>query len=211
MIVPTCIIRGVPLTFGSADFILPAKLRMDHPNRGILAFLGRTKIDRSDPNLVSKADTEAWKKWVDVDDVRLLRNLDAYPRAWVVHRGRLLKPIQGSISLKWKGPAGLDFLSEPRALWHTPDTPAHHPRQMAWIETDDFPAVSRFLSQAQTDATESVTVIPSRNPQRVELTVALKSPGIVVLAETYYPGWTLSIDGRPPTLARQSDHVAARR
>ena len=39
-------------------------------------------------------------------------------------------------------------------------------------------------------------------PQRVELTARLERPGVVVLADVYYPGWTLTIDGRPAPLYR---------
>ena len=35
------------------------------------------------------------------------------------------------------------------------------------------------------------------SPQRVELDVNLKSPGMVVLADIDYPGWELTIDGVP--------------
>ena len=40
------------------------------------------------------------------------------------------------------------------------------------------------------------------NPQRVELDVTLESPGIVVLADVYYPGWELTIDDVPAPIYR---------
>jgi uncharacterized membrane protein YfhO len=40
------------------------------------------------------------------------------------------------------------------------------------------------------------------SPQRVELDVTLEAPGIVVLADTFYPGWKLTIDGKPAAIYR---------
>jgi uncharacterized membrane protein YfhO len=36
----------------------------------------------------------------------------------------------------------------------------------------------------------------------VELTATLDWPGLVILAETYYPGWHLTIDGQPAPIFR---------
>jgi uncharacterized membrane protein YfhO len=39
-------------------------------------------------------------------------------------------------------------------------------------------------------------------PQRVELDATLESAGLVVLADVYYPGWELTIDGEPAPIHR---------
>ena len=39
-------------------------------------------------------------------------------------------------------------------------------------------------------------------PQRAVLEVELKSPGLVVLSDVYYPGWMLTIDDKPATIYR---------
>jgi uncharacterized membrane protein YfhO len=46
-----------------------------------------------------------------------------------------------------------------------------------------------------------VTVI-SHEPLRVELSAVLDRPGLVILADTYYPGWRLTIDGIPAPIFR---------
>jgi hypothetical protein len=187
--------------WGARYFILPARIQIDDAERGIYAFLPRTEMLDPDRRLVSQPESEAWKRWADVDDVRLLRNLDAYPRAWIVHRGRLLKPLRGNSPSDRK--VILDQMFFPNdVLWHSTDRRVNDPKQMAWVETDDFAGVSQFLSQAAADASEHVTVVAGTGPQLVELDAVLKSPGIVVLAESFYPGWTLTIDGNPADILR---------
>jgi uncharacterized membrane protein YfhO len=46
-------------------------------------------------------------------------------------------------------------------------------------------------------ATASTAVIVSENPQRIEIAVQAAADGYLVLLDTFYPGWTASIDGRP--------------
>lgn len=42
---------------------------------------------------------------------------------------------------------------------------------------------------------EDVKIVAGGDPDRVELLASLASPGWVVLADTFYPGWTATIDG----------------
>lgn len=42
---------------------------------------------------------------------------------------------------------------------------------------------------------ESVQFVPGDDPDRVELEAVLSLPGWVVLADTFYPGWTATVDG----------------
>jgi uncharacterized membrane protein YfhO len=39
-------------------------------------------------------------------------------------------------------------------------------------------------------------------PQRVILKARLDRPGLVILADSYYPGWQLAIDGQAATIYR---------
>src|SRR5262249_29174967 len=48
---------------------------------------------------------------------------------------------------------------------------------------------------------ESVT-ISRYEPQHVELIAELKRPGLVILADTFDPGWSLTIDGAPAPIFR---------
>ena len=40
------------------------------------------------------------------------------------------------------------------------------------------------------------------NPQQAVLDVRLDSAGLIILADAYYPGWELLIDGRPAPIYR---------
>jgi uncharacterized membrane protein YfhO len=58
-----------------------------------------------------------------------------------------------------------------------------------------------YLSGASPRPIEAVKVsYPS--PQQAELDVTLDQPGIVILADVYYPGWKLTIDGHPASVIR---------
>ena len=67
---------------------------------------------------------------------------------------------------------------------------------LAWIDINKRTELGPFLSGRPPGPTESVKVTyPS--PDRAELEASLESPGLVILADVYYPGWELTIDGKP--------------
>ena len=66
-----------------------------------------------------------------------------------------------------------------------------------------------FLSRHAPRSSETVKVdYPS--PQNAVLDVSLESAGLVVLADVYYPGWELTIDGKPAPIYRVN-HLMRRR
>ena len=38
---------------------------------------------------------EESKKWMETQDFRVLRNKQEFPRSWVVHKARAIKPVEG--------------------------------------------------------------------------------------------------------------------
>jgi uncharacterized membrane protein YfhO len=72
---------------------------------------------------------------------------------------------------------------------------------VALIETDDREGLKRFISTTPVGPSESVRVV-KHEPQRVELLATLDRPGFVILADIYYPGWQLTIDGKPAPILR---------
>ena len=67
-------------------------------------------------------------------------------------------------------------------------------QRMAFIETDDAAPLAALRTQPSAGPTGSVAITKA-DPQRVELRATLREPGLVILADLFYPGWNLTIDG----------------
>ena len=85
--------------------------------------------------------------------------------------------------------------------WPDPTRTAYDPRRYVWLEDSVRPGLAEYLSGGYPSADESVRVV-RHEPDRVELEAVLERPGIVVLADVYYPGWTMTIDGRAAPVYR---------
>jgi uncharacterized membrane protein YfhO len=67
---------------------------------------------------------------------------------------------------------------------------------LAWLNQDKRTELAPYLSGRPPRPTETVNVTyPS--PDRAEIAASLESPGLVILADVNYPGWRLTIDGKP--------------
>ncbi len=136
---------------------------------------------------------DRFREWVKTNDFEIHRNLNAYPRAWVVHQGRPVRPLEG-LSRESRTAAIQEILYANDQIWKDETMVAFDPRQVAWVEATDFEALAPALSLETSHATETVTV-NYPDPQHAVLEADLITPGIVVLADVYYPGWKLTIDG----------------
>jgi hypothetical protein len=108
-------------------------------------------------------------------DVKVYENLDLLPRAFVASEARLAADEEDALS------------------------------QLAAPDFD--PTRQVILSQGSEESVESgpATVELLRyDPECVELSVTLGSPGHLVLSDAYYPGWRAEIDGQPATI-QQAD------
>jgi uncharacterized membrane protein YfhO len=86
-------------------------------------------------------------------------------------------------------------------LWSEPGLNVFDPRQVAWLEQNKLSELSPFLSNQSAGLNETVAVTYPA-PQRAVLEATLQSPGLVVLSDVDYPGWELTIDGRPAPIYR---------
>ena len=183
-------------------FILPM-----YPNgwrdefRGFASFLLDTEQIYPDPaKFRGPENAESYKAWVNEHDFQIRRNRRNHPRAWVVHNARTVAPISG-LSREERKLAMQEITYEDDEIWYDATLKAFDPFQLAWVEQGQETELAPYLPGGPPRQTESVQVrYPS--PQRVEIDVALDSPGLVVLADVYYPGWELTIEGNPAPIYR---------
>ena len=178
-------------------FVVPYDSRgWQDPLRAYASFLFEAERIYPQQETRSAPDaTEARKNWVNNQDFQILRNLNEFPRAWVVHRARWLDSPP-SLSLDAGGGALQEILYADDPLWHDATMRAIDPRSSAWVDTSKRTELGPYLSGRPPGPTETVKV-SHPSPDRAEIEASLESPGLVILADLYYPGWELTIDGKP--------------
>lgn len=102
------------------------------------------------------------------NQVKVLENSEALPRAWIVHDAQQVSSGEA-----------LPLLT----------TGAVDPRRTALLETSLPP-----LAPAANPEAEQVAIITSK-PDRLRLATHSVAPGLLMLSETYDPGWKAYIDG----------------
>jgi hypothetical protein len=169
--------------------------------RGFASFLDDTEQIYPPPERFQGAGTSIeMRDWVEHHDYQIRRNRSAYPRAWVVHDALGLPPQEGLARAERSGPMQ-EMLYNADAIWNDPTLPIHDPHRVIWIDNDDRLPLREFLSGRSPQPSETVKVSYPR-PDRAEINANLDSPGVVVLADAYYPGWKLTIDGTPAPIYR---------
>jgi hypothetical protein len=193
--------RGFDL-WNTRYFVLPYAPDWLDEHRGIATFLPMAEPIYPPPKAFDgPGGAERLDRFVQEEDVRILRSKTAFPRAWVVHNARYLgRPIQSLTKDVRKAPME-EILFQNDPIWQDAGRPLYDPKEVAWIEFEDRQAVAEFLPKTPHDPSERVG--PFRySPKRVEFDVDLARPGLVVLADVYYPGWRLTIDGKPAPVYR---------
>ncbi len=210
---PTAAVLGIPAgrrvryhprrTFdiwGARYFILPTYPEgWESEARGMASFLAETELIYPDAQTLSgQGAASGQAPWGARQDWQLRRNRAVYPRAWVVHHARVRAP---AASLAERGELMRFLLYNDDPIWTIPGHLVFDLRTGALIETDQPERLRGYLARRPVEPGESVAVV-SHGPQRVELTAVLNHPGVVVLADTYFPGWRLTIDGTPAPIFR---------
>jgi hypothetical protein len=169
--------------------------------RGYAAFLDQTKQIYPTPAQFQGSEGAArLKAWTEAKDLQIRRNLQSFPRAWVVHSARDLPPLNG-LTRESQLQAMQEITYSEDLLWHDSTLTAFDPLRLAWVERDQVSELARYLRGGSPRSSETVKVTYP-NPQRAELEVTLESPGLVILADVYYPGWELTIDDQPAPIYR---------
>jgi len=183
-------------------FVIPA-----HPNgwkdehRGFAAFLDDCDvIYPTEDQFRGPKGEERRRDWVVKEDLQILRNRLCYPRAWVVHTMKPIRTIVGMGRTEREGPMQ-EILFENDHLWYDSSLRVYDPKELAWIDNDHAEALKPFTAGGAPGSGEEVTVVKYES-QRVELDAVLERPGLVVLADVFYPGWRLTIDGKPAPIYR---------
>ena len=120
-----------------------------------------------------KLDERPFLEYVDtLDNMEIYRNTRAFPRAYLVPRLEVV-PDRDAMFAAMRGD---DFDPSQVVLTDRPQAVAMpHPPQ----------------------ADVGTAVVTEREATRVVVEVDAASPCVLVLADAYYPGWTVTIDGRP--------------
>jgi len=100
--------------------------------------------------------------------VRILKNEDAFPRAWIVHEARQVAEGE-ALPLMTSGQLDL--------------------RTTAVLETDPPPL------EVPADATADEVTVERYEPDRIQLTASTDASGLLMLSEIYDPGWKAYVDG----------------
>jgi hypothetical protein len=184
--------RGAFDLWNTRYFIMPVELNGWMGNER-----GFTRV-YPEENIV--ADPELSDRWIARQGWQLLRNQRALPRSWIVHdavvvpladvashhRADIIQTLIGSSEVSRNDPEGRRRVDL---------------SQTAFVETNEPAQLAQFLKHPKTGSAESLAIIKAE-PQSVELQVTMNRPGLVVLADLYYPGWHLAIDGTPAPILR---------
>ena len=183
-------------------FVLP-----EFPNnwldefRGYAAFLHETElIYPPESAFEGPGKTEKIKNWMETQDFQIRRNIQVYPRAWVVHDARGLPEMDGKTRNERSGPMQ-EILYDADPIWNDSTLAARDPHRLVWIDSQELASLHGNLTGQSPRPTETVKV-SYPDPQHVEIEARLETPGLVVLADVHYPGWTLTIDDQPATILR---------
>lgn len=176
-------------------------------SRALAAFLDQ--VDLLAPDLADLDDPGRRAAWKVSEDWQVFRNRAAFPRAWIVHEARVVRPFEELTEPEQSARIRtLTYQADP--LWNEPGRPVLDLRRAALIESAD-PRSTRLDLRApplDSEAAESVSVV-SYTPLRVELEARLDAAGLVVLADVDAPGWSLSLDGRPAPILRANHAMRA--
>ena len=183
-------------------FVVPANASgWRDPARASAAFRFATELIYPEKGrFAGPGGQEEAAKWIEQQDFELLRNEQEFPRSWVVHEARAIRPgeeLPGDPRARTR--TEILFARDP--FWNDPALTLFDPRRIAWLNRADLASIAPKLSHQPPAKSESVQV-SYPNPQRAVLDVTLESTGLVVLSDVYYPGWQLTIDGEPAPIIR---------
>lgn len=106
----------------------------------------------------------------------------AYPRAWIVHQVVTVPPLRR---------AGPDQIARRTRQVFFPGDKPYDLRETAVVESDRKPPLPAHLPPREA-AGERCQIV-RYEPQRVSIEADLQQPGLLVLSDLFYPGWTATV------------------
>jgi hypothetical protein len=147
------------------------------PFGGRLHVRGISLIDvRDGSNVPLILSNEGRFRQVHSGDVKVYEALDVLPRAYVVHRTRVIADDEAAIAAMV--------------------APAFDPARTAIL------AGGREIDASQSGSAASSVSVLSYEPEEIVLRASLPAPGYVVLSDSWYPGWRVTVDGETATIER---------
>jgi hypothetical protein len=129
--------------------------------------------------LLSRRPPAHWRKVYDQDDLQIYENPHALPRAWMVPR---VEVVSAEESLR-------------RVRGESKE--AFNPRETALVELGGGSRPD--LPQGDFKAPPEARIV-SYEPNRLAIETAADKRAVLVLSETSYPGWEVTIDGQPAVI-----------
>ena len=179
------------------------------PSRASASFLFHSGQVFPDPARFTGPDgKERAKNWAETRDFKVIRNLVEYPP-----RGssiaRATRPVRHAVRSE-EDETLREMLYAADPIWNNGKDRVYDPHNIAWMSRADLNEVRAYLSGLPTGPSETVKVTYP-TPQQAVLEVNLSSPGLVILADAYYPGWELTVDGKERTDLSSQCHDARSR
>ena len=168
--------------------------------RGQLHLRGMSLIDERTGTSESLVVSNQFRL-VHSGDVKVYENLSNLPRAFVVHRARVIEDDEMAIAAMRDGaflPGEEAILSSGRPL----EGAAEGVDDERASASDD--ALARFKGRIfpYGRASASEVRIASYQPERIVIEAELAAKGYLILSDTYYPGWRVWVDGNEEEIHR---------
>jgi len=171
--------------------LIPRQISIEY-----LATVGRLHLrglslidDRTSTFVPTVVSADGRFRLVHSGDVKIYENLDILPRAFVVHRARVLDDEAAVAAMK--DPA---FRPEKEVILASNTQPLRRDCQIPLLGCSDKLSTAGPGDPAGALAGDEVEIL-SYEPERVVISARLAEEGYLVLTDAYYPGWRALTDG----------------
>ena len=136
--------------------------------------------------------------------IKLYKNRNPFPRAWLVKDYRVLdsKSILSMMAQKEFRPSQEVFLEEEPEWTISPSAPGRRQSDYGASATFTKGGLGGLNVGKQLSGFSQKVQIMSESNNRLDLTVNAEENSLLVLSDTYYPGWNAFVDGKKTKICR---------